>query len=50
MTTRRSLLRRAGVSRSARKASICALADLGYGVLDTAMVEMAAYCLERTTP
>ena len=31
-------------------ASICALADLGYGVLDTAMVETAAYCLERTTP
>jgi hypothetical protein len=24
------------------------LADLGYGVLDTAMVEVAAYCLEKT--
>jgi len=23
------------------------VADLGYGVLDTAMVEVAAYCLER---
>ncbi|HKW22689.1 MAG TPA: DNA methyltransferase [Ktedonobacterales bacterium] len=27
-----------------------ALADLGYGVLDTAMVETAAYVLERTMP
>jgi hypothetical protein len=25
------------------------VADLGYGVLDTAMVETAAYCLERVT-
>jgi hypothetical protein len=25
-------------------------ADLGYGVLDTAMVETAAYCLEAVRP
>lgn len=29
-------------------ARLVALADLGHGVLDTAMVETAAYCLERT--
>lgn len=25
-------------------------ADLGYGVLDSAMVETAAYCLEKVAP
>ena len=29
------------------EARMVALTDLGYGVLDTAMVETAAYCLER---
>jgi hypothetical protein len=29
------------------EANLVALADLGYGVLDTAMVETAAYCLEK---
>ncbi|HDN19845.1 MAG TPA: SAM-dependent methyltransferase [Candidatus Acetothermia bacterium] len=29
------------------EARLVALADLGYGVLDTAMVETAAYCLEK---
>jgi len=27
-----------------------AMADLGYGVMDDAMVEAAAYVLERITP
>ncbi len=25
-------------------------ADLGYGILDSAMVEVAAYCLEKASP
>jgi len=29
---------------------LIALADLGYGVLDTAMVEMAAYVLQESPP
>jgi len=29
-----------------KKAQPTVVADLGYGVLDTAMVETAAYCLE----
>ncbi len=29
-----------------QESRILAIADLGYGVLDTAMVETAAYCLE----
>jgi len=33
-----------------KEAHLIALADLGYGVLDTAMVETAAYVLEKTTP
>jgi hypothetical protein len=33
-----------------REAQIIALADLGYGVLDTAMVETAAYVLEKGAP
>jgi len=32
------------------EAHLLAFADLGYGVLDTAMVETAAYCLERIEP
>jgi len=31
-----------------KEAQLVALADLGYGVLDTAMVETAAYVLEKT--
>jgi type I restriction-modification system DNA methylase subunit len=31
-----------------KEARVIALADLGYGVLDTAMVETAAYILEKT--
>ena len=30
-----------------KEAHLIALADLGYGVLDTAMVETAAYVLEK---
>ncbi len=30
-----------------REARLTVMADLGYGVLDTAMVETAAYCLEK---
>ncbi len=33
-----------------REAHLIALADLGYGVLDTAMVETAAYVLEKQSP
>ncbi len=33
-----------------KEAQLIALADLGYGVLDTAMVETAAYVLEKTAP
>jgi len=32
------------------EARLIALADLGQGVLDTAMVETAAYCLEKSVP
>jgi hypothetical protein len=32
------------------EASPTVFADLGYGVLDSAMVETAAYCLQRTNP
>jgi hypothetical protein len=32
-----------------RKAKPTVFADLGYGVLDTAMVETAAYCCGRRT-
>ncbi|MCS7166355.1 MAG: BREX-1 system adenine-specific DNA-methyltransferase PglX [Gemmatales bacterium] len=33
-----------------REARLLVVADLGYGVLDTAMVETAAYCLAKATP
>jgi hypothetical protein len=33
-----------------KEAQVIALADLGYGVLDTAMVETAAYVLQKGTP
>lgn len=33
-----------------KEAQLIALADLGYGVLDTAMVETAAYVLQKTAP
>ena len=32
-----------------KEAHMTTMADLGYGVLDTAMVETAAYCLERVS-
>ena len=31
----------------AEGSAACVFADLGYGVLDSAMVEVAAYCLEK---
>lgn len=33
-----------------KEARLTVMADLGYGVLDTAMVETAAYCLEKVKP